>query len=343
MTTDLHPVDVERRLREAFARQAGAAPLPTPELPGVPYVTVADRGPAGRGPRPWRVLAVAAAAAAALVGVVLVAVPDRHEPPPAFQPDGTEVVLTPTAPPEGWNDGGATVFDPASVVAVQLDGYPTLVGYTRIMFLDGGLHQLLCTRFVGSGGPGELAGDGGCLFDWAWGQPALDMPEGTGNLYYLWANVPADVAYVAWRSPAGPVWQRPVGGIVIFPATEGSGDAPLVAFAADGNTVDVIDDQTREERLGTPPGGWRTDPANPAARGHDLTDDLTSAQRNELDDLANGTVSACLAAGSTWEPCVAEASAVVQDRFEAMGGKLVPYVYDEPSEPTFEITATTAP
>ncbi len=342
MSTDLHHPDVERQLREAFTRQAASAPLPNPTLGDLPYVTVLGRDPLRR-PHPRRRLVVVAAAAAALIGVLIVSMSDARQGTPAFQPDGTEVVLAPTTVPDDFVFGGdRPAIDPASVVAVQVEGHPTLVRYTTVGFHDGALVQWRC---MGS------SGSFGCSSDWNWGAPDLtwtssvDNREAAFNLY-LWANVPDGAAYVAWRSPSGPMWQRPVAGIVAFPYTDSVGDAPVVAFDADGNTLDVITQRTYYERMGTPPGGWRTDPTNPEFLGIDKTDNLSSDQRNELNDLANDTVRDCLATGS-WNACVDEARQVVDARFDELGGELVPYVYedqtDQPATADHTISATTTP
>jgi hypothetical protein len=91
--------------------------------------------------------------------------------------------------------------------------------------------------------------------------------------------------------------------------------------------IDEVDIDVYYARLraSTPPGGWRTDPANPEYLGYAMTDNLTSVQRGELWDLTVATVSTCLAEQrASWDACVAETETVVDARFAAMGGELVP-------------------
>lgn len=329
---------LEHRLRDAFARSAAEAPMRPPAAGEPPLFVVSTIEETARRRRLGRPALIIGAAAATLA--LLVALRDvRHDATPAFQPEGTEVPLSEVTPP----DPGAPV-QPGSLVGLQVPGHPTISKYVTLSWQDGHVVEHRCT---------SSDGGAGCSPAWNWASPDLswtstvDNSAGAFNLY-TWANVPNGTAFVSWNSPTGPVWQRPVAGFVGLPYTGETVDDRLVAYDAAGNVIDEVDTDIYFERLraSTPPGGWQTDPANPEFLAYATTDNLSSAQRGELSDLATETVGACLAEeGATWDGCVAEAEAVVDARFAAMGGEIVPYepptLTGEPVE--LPVTITTAP
>lgn len=308
---------IEQRLRDAFARSAAQAPVHRPLVGEPPLLAVTPTSHPSRH-RPRRRAALLVAAAAATVALLVTLRDTRDETTPAFQPVGTEVPLAATTPPDP-----SVPVKPGSLVGVLVPGHPTVAMYTTLGWQDGYVVEERCT---------ESDGAGACMPTWKGSTPDLSRTSTVDNHaggfdLYIWANVPPSAAFVAWWSPSGPLWQRPVAGFVGFPVTSEIGDERLVAYDAAGNVIDEVDYEVAVERLraSTPPGGWRTDPTNDEFLAYAMTDNLSAAQRGELWDLTTQTVGACLTeAGATWEGCVAETEAVVDARFAAMGGELVP-------------------
>lgn len=324
--TDLR--DLEAELRTVFHRHAEQAPLPNPIPPTIPYVSVGPRRPRTYGaPSPrrsamkWAAVGLTAAAGIAAT-VVVVANLNERSPSTPFQPDGTEIPLIQVEPPIPPD----LPVKPGSLVGLQVPGHPAVAKYITVGYLLGHVAQYQCTGSNGSSG---------CQPDWNWAAPHLgwtstaDNGDGAFNLYE-WANVPANVTYVTWESPTGPLWQRAVAGYVGFPFVGSAGDGPLLAYDENGYVLDRIDMATYLDRMGDPPGGTFTDPSNPEYRAMS-SDNLTPGQRGQLDQLAKDTVLGCLTiAGGTWNECVDEAAAAVDREFTALGGELVA---PEPVEP----------
>jgi hypothetical protein len=334
MTVD---TTLERRLRDAFARSAAQAPVDLPPVGDPPLLALgrADRADHRRSVRRTALLVGAVAATVSL----LVALRDtRDDTTPAFQPAGTEVPLTEVTPPDP-----GTPVKPGSLVGVQVPGHPVVAMFTTLGWQDGRVVEQRCTWSHGSSG---------CIPSWNAAPDlsrtsTIDNHDGSFDLY-TWSSVPATAAFVSWSSPSGLSWQRPVAGFVGFPVTGEIGDDRLTAYDTDGNVIDEVDYDVAVERLrgSTPPGGWRTDPANPKFLAYAMTDNLSGEQHGELWGLTMATLGACLGdEGAAWEGCVDETEAVVDARFTAMGGELVPNEAAVDPEVAVElpITATTTP
>jgi hypothetical protein len=323
---------LERRLRDAFARSAATALVNRPAGGDQPLYVIRPTETTST-PRRFGRPALLVGAAAATVALLVTLRETRHDPTPAFRPVGTEVPLTQVAPV----DPGVPV-DPGSLVGLHVIGHPTVTIYVTLDWQDGHVVEHRCTASDGGAG---------CSPAWNWAAPDLsatstvDNRAGTFNLY-TWANVPAGTAFVAWNSPSGPVWQRPVAGFVGLPFTSEIGDDRLVAYDAAGETIDAVDITVYYDRLrsATPPGGWQTDPANPEFLAYATTDDLSTAERADLRALTIATVATCLdRRDATWDACVTETETIVDARFAAIGGRIVPFeATAEPDDPRVGVT-----
>lgn len=273
MTTDL-----EDRLRVALHADADRAPLARPEWEGPMYVS------AGSSRRHWRRPALAAALVLTIVaGLAAVASTRRDDgavsmPPTFLAPtflQGDEYVLERAAarPPER-SEG---LVDPGSVRAVRPADLDLVVTVFDTAFIHPGALRMRCVE-MGAGIACMTAAQRSLMSGDQVDVPGLDQPIGVA----VWANVPADAAYVQFVDVDGTArWQRPIDSIAVF---RGSGSPTAMrAFDAEGREIDVP-----SADAGPP---WLT----------------TSDTGTTSVAIGRAAAEACLARpGTTWDACVEE-------------------------------------
>ncbi len=318
-------VDLEERLRTELALDAERADLCAPEWNHVWSAPM----PQARGPRRLtRTLSVAAALV--LVGGAALAIAARRDDPSAFGfvPPGTEVPLTdefprtepsPASIPTDWS----TVAKPGSVKAASSPG----IGGWLLKFDDvdydeasGSVSARQCLAMA------DVKGTTGLICGPANSASGAGSGGDSSGQRAQWIRVPAGASAVGYVDGGGKLWwQRPIDGMVIFPRIES--DGMFTAYADDGTVLQVFDPATNF-------GGVEPDATEDSLTLNERRD-LHALVREQMRDCVdsygamypNGLMFPVLPVDSdpgAWDACAADAKTVVDQRFAALGGRLIP-------------------
>ena len=308
--------DLERDLRDAFAREAAAVDLPAPEWAGARPCAA---------PRRSRRLVAAAAAAVAAAGIgslwlgrssVDVAPADQPE---TTVPAGVEVQLQPILVGDlRWAPVPFVIgpVRPGSFHAYAVDGQQFVVFETIEHRGGSGVVEVRCVE--------NEATTVEC-------RPIGDRPLAISASLSVWTDLPAGTAFVTARTPDGPMWQRPVDDVAAFTAP-----ASLQALDNEGRVLARLDQEqalldsfdSSTERVVYDSLGWdgKTKVAVAAISaalrcldGHGIASDPRDPVRVDapLEHL--------------WKECLAAADAAGTRRFMELGGRLVTNPVDDPT------------
>ena len=332
MTTNL-----EDRLRTELAIDAANAQLSAPEWNG--FTVLASKQPG----RPRWSRAVSIAAAIVLIAAGAGAVMSRAVEPRAtgYTPPGEEFPLTdefprteptPASLPTEWS----AVARPGSAhfaSALGLDGWLVTFETVDYDYTTGTLAQWTCLAMSAPQATfgmicpldGNGAGSGG------------DATAGRSQ----WVNVPPGTSVVGYIDGSGKTWwQRPIGRLAIFPRS--GSDGTFTAYSDDGAVLRTFSPATELDVSGTVP-GLVTDSGLSTATA--MEDSLTPGEREDFRQIVRDHMRNCVeASGSTyphgamfpiaaadadpamWDNCVEGLRTVVDQRFAALGGHLVPHL-----------------
>jgi len=305
--------DFDTELRSALRADALRAPSTHRAWAG-PTVT-APASSQRRRPATYAAIATAAAAAAIAVFAVTTRRPDHHA-ATAFQPTGVEFTLQDLGVPQSYLN--LTMSTQSREIGVV--GHPPQIVATVLTYNGGAAPEVM--RCTSEGGSSGCRGVGQAGPDISW-TSSIDNHVADTDLW-TWSNVPAGAAFVTYAGGAEVLWQRPIAGVAMFPKTPGDSEV-AVAYSSSGIELGRVDQATLAA-------------ANAAFNDTALPKmaDITQAQNEELSNLTDSSLGACLqAAGAsiandvatmpggreaaTWTDCVASAKATVTARVTAMG------------------------
>jgi hypothetical protein len=326
--------DLEDRLRTELAIDAANVRLAAPEWSGFTVLTSDPERPS-RWPR-----AASIAAAIVLVGAGAIAVMSRADEPKAggYVPPGEQFPLTdefprteptPASLPTDW----AAVARPGSA---RFASAPGLVGWLATFetvdydYTTGTLAQWTCLAMSEPQATFGMI----CPLD---GSGAGSGGDSTADRSQ-WVNVPAGTSVVGYIDGTGRAWwQRPIGRLAMFPRSVS--DGTFAAYSDDGTVLRTFSPATELDVSGMEQGSVIDTGATP------MEDSLTPGERNDLREIVREQMRNCVessgatypdgpmfpvagddADSTTWDNCVDNARTVVNRRFAALQGHLVPHL-----------------
>ena len=172
------------------------------------------------------------------------------------------------------------------------------------------------------------------------GSGACSGGDATGDRSQ-WVNVPPETSVVGYIDGSGKTWwQRPIGRLAMFPRS--GSDGTFTAYSDDGAVLRTFSPATELDVSGTARGLVTDSGLNNATA---MEDSLTPGEREDLRQIVRDHMRNCVeASGSTyphgamfpiapadadpamWDNCVDGARTVVDQRFAALGGHLVPHL-----------------
>lgn len=231
--------DIEQRLRDALQAEARLAPELSEESCTVANASITEHGnERSIGSRSWllvaAVVAVALGTAAVLSRspgtVVSTEDPASEESSLTFEPDGVEIVLSPSIEAVTIDE----IAKPGSLSRFVIEGHPDNVVFETLVFdpFLGNVARIICHFERGSGGCGGADSDFRST-------PNVSLSSSVDNgvadtNVVSWIDLPDEVAFVTYNAASGQQWQRPVGGSVFFVHDQAMS---MTALDAEGATL----------------------------------------------------------------------------------------------------------
>lgn len=307
-------IDLEEQLRTEFALDADLARLSSPEW----YeVTIVPAPGSSHGVRWLRIAATAAVLILAIFGIVVIAARAQDESATlGFVPTGEELPLIELPLTESTLEQTVDmgrVAKPGSVHVITIAGEDKwLMAYDAVDYAEfsGTVHPFHCmgTSEMGSCVPEETAIGG-----FSDGKRAQ------------WVGVPSNAAFVGYIDGAGrPLWQRPLGGMAMFPAVDTDGQ--FTAWTDDGTVLETVDFATSGPVLDMYGGAVDTLTPDQEDQLHYMTRDLTKTCLIAEGATFPGDKLLPVMVQSTgpaaWQKCVGESRVAVEQQFTEWGGRL---------------------
>jgi hypothetical protein len=206
-----------------------------------------------------------------------------------FTPPGHEYPLSDLGEPTN----GPQSLTLASLARVtQVPGHPADITGPTMMYAG-------CATAVEMQCDWDTGGGGACHPEWNWSVPRTTGTSSVENMtadcdVWIWSNVPHAASVVGFTQGSTKLWQHPVNGVVQFRASVASkaGDVgvPVEAVAYDTSGAEVA---RADDQMILAASAAVIDP-------NLLQADATQAQREDLANLTDTTIRACLIrAGAT--------------------------------------------